>query len=431
VDSNHPPQTAQMIRMANQVPIQVGALTRPASVVRGYKTTPAIRRIKPIPFTQYDLTGPFCSLTPLQTAEYDGLPRETARNLAYSKFKFMSKQTYRRALALLWALSLPSVATAQGLETLGNRASALAAFVAVADDASAVAWNPAGLVSGPIFNITLGLGRTTDASDTPLAPGRRAGQLGTTLIALGSTPVGVAYYRLSSRSIQVDTPAVLGSPDRETRQAIARTLVTSHLGATVQQSVGDYLTLGATLKLVRGSVGRAVVAGSSWDEALGEAEAIEGLGSTRGDLDVGAMLAVGRVRAGLVVRNLTAPTFGEENGVRESVRVTLERHVRIGAAWADRWPGISRTVLSIDADLTRVPHPAGERRDVAVGMERWVRGQQVGLRAGVRASTVGGGRPVLSLGGSFAVRAGTFVDGYVAKGTRDDRGWGLAVRLSY
>jgi hypothetical protein len=38
--------------------------------------------MNPIPFTQYDLIAPFGSLTPLQTAEYDGLPRETGQNLA-------------------------------------------------------------------------------------------------------------------------------------------------------------------------------------------------------------------------------------------------------------------------------------------------------------------------------------------------------------
>jgi hypothetical protein len=342
----------------------------------------------------------------------------------------MSKQTNRRALAVLLMLSWPSVAAGQGLETLGTRAAALAAFVAVADDASAVAWNPSGLVSGPIFNLTIGLGRLTERPDGDPEPGDRAGQRGSTLIALGTTPVGLAYYRLSTTALVDSTPAVVSSLDRQTRQAIARTLVTSHLGATVQQSVGEYLTLGATLKLVRGSVGRAVVAADSWEAALDAAGTIEGRGATRGDLDVGAMVAMGRVRAGLLIRNLTAPTFGDgDDG--EAVGVTLERHVRLGAAWADRWPGISRTIVSIDADVSRVPHPAGDRRDVAVGIERWVRGHQVGLRGGVRASTVGDGRPVVSAGGSYAVRAGTFVDGYVARGTRDDRGWGLALRLSY
>ena len=359
--------------------------------------------------------------------------RANRQNLAYSKFRFMPKQTLRGVFTLLLALSSPSLSTAQGLEALGSRAAALAAFVAVADDASAVAWNPSGLVSGPIVNVTLGLGRTTETPSGAPTTGERGGELGTTLLALGATPVGLAYYRISSTFVQVPTPAVLGSPDREGNQAIARALVTSHLGLTVQQSIGEYLTLGATVKLVRGSVGGAIVAGGSWEDALDEADAIEGRASTRGDVDVGAMVAAGRVRVGLVVRNVTAPTFGdgEDTSTPAGATATLERHVRVGAAWADRWPGVSQLLVSIDADVTRVPHPSGERRDVAVGMERWMRRQRVGLRGGLRASTAGDSRPVVSVGGSLAVRSGAYVDGYVARGTRDDRGWGLAVRLSY
>jgi hypothetical protein len=338
----------------------------------------------------------------------------------------MLKNLYKGALTLV-ALSLPAIAHAQGLETLGNRAAALAAFVAVADDSSAVAWNPSGLVSGPFFNITLGLGRTTDAPDSTPFPGAGGGRLRTTLIAVGTTPLGLAYYRIASTSIKPADPAVSGSLDRETNQAVVTRLVATHLGATVQQSVGEYLTLGATIKLVRGSVGQDIVSGDSWDAAFERGDSFEGQGNSRGDVDVGAMLAAGRIRAGVVIRNVTAPTFGEPDGAA----VRLERHVRVGAAWADRWPGISSVVVAVDADLTQVPHPAGDRRDVAAGVERWLGGQRVGLRAGVRTSTVGDPRPVASAGGSLAVRGGTYVDAYLARGTRNDRGWGVAVRLGY
>ena len=343
-------------------------------------------------------------------------------------------KTIRRAAVTLVVVSVwPVSALAQGLESLGNRAAALAAFVAVADDASAVAWNPSGLVSGPIFNITFGVGRITDQPADPPGTDARSGRVGATLVAVGATPVGLAFYRIATVSAGIPNPAVLGSPDRENGQAFVRTLVTSHFGATVQQSVGDYLTLGATLKLVRGSVNRAAVAGDSWDEVFDAAERFERRGTTRGDLDIGAMLAAGRVRAGVVVRNVTTPTFNDDpnGGGGASDAMTLPRHARVGVAWADRWPGTSRLIVSVDADITRVPHPAGDRRDVAAGVERWLRAQQVGLRAGVRASTVGEGRPVVTAGGSFAVRPGAFVDAYVARGTRDDRGWGLAARVSY
>ena len=43
-------------------------------------------------------------------------------------------------------------ADAQSFEALGSRAQGMGAFVAVADDASAVYWNPAGLASGAYFS---------------------------------------------------------------------------------------------------------------------------------------------------------------------------------------------------------------------------------------------------------------------------------------
>jgi F plasmid transfer operon, TraF, protein len=317
---------------------------------------------------------------------------------------------------------------AQGLETLGSRASALAAFVAVADDASAVAWNPAGLVSGPIFNLQIDLGRSMGQPGDLPAANSLAGKVATTLVSLSTTPVGVAYYRLAQTSFEPLDSGVESGPDRNSRRVLVRSLTTSHLGVTVQQSIGDYLTVGTTLKLVRGSVGSAVVRADSWELAFDQAESVDGEGATRGDLDAGAMFAAGRFRAGVVVRNITSPEFAPE-GANEVAK--LERHVRAGVAWADRWPGISRTVLSFDADVTRVPHPAGERRDVAAGIERWWRAQRIGTRAGVRASTLGDARAVVSAGGSYGVWSGTYVDAFVTAGTRDDRGWGIAVRLTY
>jgi hypothetical protein len=319
-------------------------------------------------------------------------------------------------------------AAAQGLEAFGSRATALAAFVAVADDASAVAWNPSGLVSGPIFNLQIDLGRSTHRQEEALLPGTAADRFQALLVAIGTTPAGLSYYRLVSSSFLVDDPAASGSPDREKEQVQIRTLVTSHLGVTVQQSLGEYVTLGATLKLVRGSVGTGTVEASSWNEAFDSVDALAREGSTRGDLDVGAMFAAGRMRAGLVVRNVTAPSFGAEDS---TLRLGLERHARIGVAWGDGWPGLSPTIVAVDADLTRVPYAAGERRDIAAGVERWIANRRVGLRGGARASTVGDTRVVWSGGASYALRTGMYVDAFVAGGRVDERSWGLAARLSF
>jgi hypothetical protein len=331
-------------------------------------------------------------------------------------------------LTLLALLGATPAGYAQGLETLGNRAAALSAFVAVADDASAVAWNPAGLVLGPIFNVSLDLGRTTnDPGGVPQA-NAHAGRIGTTLVALGVPPLGLTYYRIASTAMSTASE-VPAAPGRQERQVVLRTLVTSHLGATVLQSLGEYLTVGATLKLVRGSVGADRVSVQTWEEGFDRAERLDEDGSTTGDLDVGAMFAAGRVRAGLVLRNVTTPAFAA--GDAGSVAMTLERHARVGVAWGDRWPGLARTLVAIDTDVTRVRHATGERRDIAAGVERWLRGQQIGIRGGMRTSTVGEARPVVSGGVSYAVRAGAYVDAYIARGSRDDRGWGVAARLAY
>jgi hypothetical protein len=351
------------------------------------------------------------------------------RDLVYSKSIFSCAKSAAAALTLLVIVGLPVPAGAQGLETLGNRAAALSAFVAVADDASAVAWNPAGLVYGPIFNILLDFGRSTSAPDeAPPQAGGAAGQLGGTLVSLGVPPLGLSYYRLRATAVVPVSPAVVGSPGREERQVAVRSLVTTNLGATVLQSVGDYVTLGATVRLVRGHVASDGGTIGAWDEGFDRAERLEKRGETTGDVDAGVMVAAGRWRAGAVVRNLTTPAFEVESGDGEAV---VARHARAGVAWGNAWPGLSRTIVAVDADLTRVHHPAGERRDLAAGVERWFREQQIGVRGGVRASTVGAARPVVSGGVSYAVRSGTYVEAYVAGGSAGDRGWGVAARLTY
>jgi hypothetical protein len=320
-----------------------------------------------------------------------------------------------------------SAAFAQSLDTVGSRASAMSAFVAVADDASAVVWNPAGLVSGPIFNLLIDVNRGTHTPEDPPSLGTAA-QKGTTIFALGTMPVGLTYYRLSSTAATVATPAVASSPDRQDRQVVVRTLVTSHVGATVQQSLGQHFTVGTTVKLVRGEMGEQHRVVTTWEEALESSGAIERNGSTRGDLDIGVMAYAGRFRLGAVVRNVTEPVFGSEDDLLSQ---TLTRHARVGVAWGNRWTGVSSTIVAFDADVTDVIAVDGERRDVAGGVEHWFGPRTVGVRGGVRVSTIGERRTVASGGASLALRAGTYVDAYFARGQEETRAWGIGVRLTY
>jgi hypothetical protein len=333
----------------------------------------------------------------------------------------------KRILLSAALMLLPTAAWAQTLNDIGPRAPAMGAFVAVADDASAVAWNPSGLVFGPVFNLTIDLGRSTSRTGpTPRFPAE-GGEQQSTLIALGLPPFGISYIRNSALAVEAPSPAVGSTPDREEGQVVLRSVVTSALGATVLQSIGDYVTVGATVKVVQGGEGRAIGAADSWDEGFDLAERLERRGSTKVDADLGAMLAVGRLRAGLVVRNVSEPEFDGDEGIE----LTVPRHARVGLAWGSRWPGRSNTIVAVDADVTRVLTVGGDRRDVAVGAEQSVWGQRVSLRAGIRASTIGEARPVVTGGASYAVRAGIFADGFVGGGSNDARVWGIGVRVAY
>ena len=258
----------------------------------------------------------------------------------------------------------------------------MAAFVAVADDASAVVWNPAGLVTGPTFNLLLDFAHNVHEPVTTPASGGEAANGSATLFALGTLPIGLTYYRLTAtEAVSVaDEPAGVGTPDRQDSQVLVRTLVTSHLGATIQQSLGSHFTLGTTVKLVRGEVGAVVRTASSWEEALETGDGFDRTASTQGDLDIGAMAYAGRFRLGVVVRNVTEPSFGPADDVETR---TLARYARAGIAWGNRWTGISSTVVAFDADLTRVAAVGGERRDVAGGVEQWLARRRFGVRGGV------------------------------------------------
>ncbi len=81
---------------------------------------------------------------------------------------------FRTALAagLLAGTALP--ASAQIYEIVGTRAQGMGgAFVAVADDATATWWNPAGLATGAYFSSVIERGRTTEPGDAPGGPAWR------------------------------------------------------------------------------------------------------------------------------------------------------------------------------------------------------------------------------------------------------------------
>ena len=330
---------------------------------------------------------------------------------------------------------LGSTGIAEAQAPVGTRAAGLAgAFVGVADDASAVYWNPAGLATGPVVSI---LATFSDDKSDPDGPQAVAGeQLAGRMVALSLPPVGIAYYRLGVFGTEHAEPAVIGLPRREEVRRSVQALTTSTVGVSLLQSLTEYIVVGATPKVVWGTAARGQTIGLSTGDALDAASDLDGEGSTTFDIDAGVMFAMQHVRLGLMARNLTAPAFavatagrpGESGEVEE---IELSREVRIGGAWGSAWPGLSRVVISVDGDLTSRVTPFGDRRDVAAGVETWWRDRRLGLRGGVRGSTAGEARAAVAAGVSWALGSSMFVEGHITAGQQHERGWSLGVRAGF
>src|ERR1700730_11706593 len=100
-------------------------------------------------------------------------------------------------------VSAPLTARAQRFEDIGIRAQGMAgAFVAVADDATATWWNPAGLATGAFFNGVVEYDRLQEArQDDPAgrSPEWRSRAGG---IAVAFPALGLSYYRLNIKQIR-------------------------------------------------------------------------------------------------------------------------------------------------------------------------------------------------------------------------------------
>src|SRR5262245_21643846 len=138
-------------------------------------------------------------------------------------------------LSFLWiglALSVcaPAPAAAQSFDSVGTRAAGMGgAFVAVADDASAVYWNPAGLaLGGWLFSVLLDTRQDQARPDVIDLAGNRS----SSLVAVGTPPLGLSYYRLDSRRLE---PAVSIAIPGDANVHLER-LVTDHIGITLVQS---------------------------------------------------------------------------------------------------------------------------------------------------------------------------------------------------
>ncbi len=320
----------------------------------------------------------------------------------------------RIAAPAMVLLAMAGPASAQHVfESVGERALGMGgAFVAVADDATAVHWNPAGLVTGPRGGMTIGWHRFQfgNQKGEPIpGPARRSASL----TSLGTWPLGLAYGRFETTRLVADEVGAIH----------AETLQTSQYSATMLQSVTHGLVVGSTLKYVRGHFAEAPVDGGTIKDALAAGADLEASRSGRFDLDLGVMANLAPLRVGLTWKNLRSPSFGGE----PTPANTLPRQARLGFALLPT-PGLT---LAMDVDLNTVALRDGLRRMFAFGGEGRL-GPRLVVRSGGRFNLEGPRRSVGAVGLSVGLRAGVWLDAHYSQGARDEeREFGAALRAGF
>ncbi len=335
-------------------------------------------------------------------------------------------------LSFVASLSFVSHASAQPADAVGVRASGMGgAFTAVADDATASWWNPAGMAGGAYFNALIEAGnyRQPNSERTDAGDPQAALRANTRSFAVAFPALGLSYYRLRISEIQPGTSTGTAPPGRQEGGATEvrlRSLVLNQFGASVAQSLGSHLVIGSTLKLV--SAGAASQFRTAAAGSLDAADDIDPPGDWEAGLDIGAMAMFGRARVGVMVRNVKEPEFG--SGIDA---FKLNRQARVGAAVSTGTRGvIGSATLAVDGDLTTTTTVYGEQRLIATGGELWTTARTFGVRAGVSVNTIGTRRTAVSGGVSAALKKGVYVDGELTGGTDEGRhGWGFGLRVTF
>ena len=327
----------------------------------------------------------------------------------------------RWVLVLLALLSGVVPATGQVFESVGTRALGMGgAFVAVANDATAVYWNPAGIATGAFLSLMVDHTALETRAEASRPDG--AGTDGiATFAGLSTNAVGLAYYRLRTNRVDPPPPAEPGSTEAPQLQS----LILHNVAVTGAQMLGPGFTLGSTLRYVRASYGSGPGdPAASTGQLLAAAGQLERAGHHRADIDLGLKVGSPSVQGGLVVRNLLQPTLSGPDG-RE---IRLDYRARAGIAVAP-W---ERLTVAADVDLTRAELASGDRRMVAVGAEQWL-GDWLGLRGGARFNVEADEvRAVGAFGLSLALTTGLYLDGQITQGADEiERGWSVAGRFGF
>lgn len=284
------------------------------------------------------------------------------------------------------------------------------AFVAVADDATAIYWNPAGLATGSLFSVVA----ERIAGDQVLGAEGRGQSTRSRFIGLSTPPLGLSYYR---------TSRTLATPREGAAAADVSRLTTDQLGVTVVQSLTNRVIVGSTLKYVRSRAASTFLLGTrSTERTLDEAPLVDMPASNGWDLDVGAIATFDKIRLGIAARNLRQPAATSQSG-----SIQHERQVRAGIALLPS----TGLILAFDLDITDNAS-LGKGRDAAFGIEKRWDHLKMAVRAGVRANTRDIGETAISAGASVILRQNMFLDAFVLGGQADaPQSWGVGARVMY
>ncbi len=247
--------------------------------------------------------------------------------------------------AILGLAAQPAAAWFETGEVGGRAAGVGDAFVSVADDASAVYWNPAGLVQLPRHEGLL-------ATDRAAALDGMATDFAAVSVHAPGLTFGVGWRHQ-------------GQEDAAREDALL--ISTAH--TFVRRSLGAFIAGGATLELLRVGLDT-----SGFESVPGLRDSDYGAAATLGLL----LQPIPNVTAGAVMRHLGQPTFDLIEG---GTRTRLDAEVEWGVSL--RWREDARVHVSH-------LHTSGGRTATRVGAELRV-GGALRVRAGAASDAVGGG----------------------------------------
>jgi hypothetical protein len=340
-----------------------------------------------------------------------------------------------KRLTILLLFVTPCFSAADTSFTLvGARGTGLGgAFTAVADDATAFYWNPAGVARGSFVRVGFFGGYSFQDREELISRlgGEMAGE-GSELdgdrvwgLATSFTVLGVSVSRFTYTSSLLDGDT-LHSRGLRTWDAVA---------SFVQSLPPDDLIVGVNLRYIRGTAYSDTMAAA---EIPAEERNVKGLvdgavalsGRTESEpgIDFGVLYQPADwIRLGVTGRNLNRPTF-HTDALEE---IHLERHARAGVAFF-----LAREILvAVDVDVSRRPSHVGVGgwRELSAGIEKTLRQGTIAIRGGLRteAGEDGLSRPGFSGGIGFQI-AGVSLDLTAVTSTRDRMGalW-LGVSYNY